>query len=426
MRQRLTHLCPIEPDPTIVDLILSGSRIQARIPASPESVEAMQKSSDGRRLAFPGFVNAHTHLPMVLFRGLADDVPLHSWLHDHIWPLERRLSPEDVYWCTLLALSEGIRSGTTTFADMYFHCDAIARAVEESGVRALLSYGMVASSLETGGAKEIRRAAQLIRTWDRQANGRIRVALAPHAVYTCGEDVWRLSIETAQALNVPIHTHLSETRSEVDDWKARTGMSPVQFLHHLGAFSVPTLAAHCVHVSAEDVALLADSHVTVAHCPKSNAKLGSGIAPVPQMQAAGVRIALGTDGAASNNRLDMLEELRAAWILHRARSEDAAVLPADRLLDIAVCGGRPVLTLDPCGLHEGAPADVVILQQDMMNPAPSPVTGAGTLAYTAVASDVTDVYVDGQPLLQRGELQTIDEDRVRYEVRHRLHRIRDT
>ncbi len=425
MRHQLTCLCPIEPDPTIVDLILSGSCIEARIPLSGENVEALHQSSERRRLAIPGFVNAHTHLPMVLFRGLADDVPLQSWLHDYIWPLERRLSPEDVYWCTLLALSEGIRSGTTAFADMYFHCDGIAQAVEESGVRALLSYGMVAPSLEMGGAEEIRRAAQLVREWNGQAHGRIRIALAPHAVYTCGEDVWRLAIETAQALDVPIHTHLSETRSEVDDWKARTGMSPVRFLHHLGAFSVPTLAAHCVHVSAEDIALLADSHVTVAHCPKSNAKLGSGIAPVPEMQAAGVRIALGTDGAASNNRLDMLEELRAAWVLHRARSEDAAVLGADDLLGIAVHGGRHLLTQAPCGLQEGDPADVVILQGDTIESAPSPETGAGALAYTAVAADVTDVYVDGQPLLQRGELQTIDEDRVRYEVRHRLHRIRD-
>ncbi|MCK5828635.1 amidohydrolase [Candidatus Bipolaricaulota bacterium] len=379
---------------------------------------------DGRdKLAIPGFVNAHTHLAMVLFRGLADDVPLQVWLEEYVWPIEQQLQPEDVYWCTLLGIAEGIRSGTTTFIDMYFHCDQVARAVEESGVRALLSYGMIAPSLEDRGADELAVAKNLIKEWQGQANGRIQMALSPHAVYTCGEDVWRRSIDYAHELNVPLHTHVSETRSEVNDWRTKTGMTPVEYLQHLDAFSVPMLAAHCVHVNEDDIALLADHPVTVAHCPKSNAKLGSGVAPVQAMRKAGVHVAIGTDGAASNNRLDMLEELRASWILQRAHHEDPTHLASADVVSMAVQGGRSLLGLPEDGFSEGAPADLVLFDTDQLHTTPQHAPAA-MLAYASHSRDVTDVYVDGKVLLKGGELRTIDEERVKSEVRRLLHRLK--
>ena len=309
---------------SLVDVSLDENRIVAIHPSS--SSEAADWS--GRQVAFSGFINAHTHLPMVLLRGLADDVPLQTWLEEHVWPAERNLTPEDVYWGSLLAIAEGIRSGTTTFFDMYFNCDEIARAVEESGVRAMLSYGMVAPSLDDRGREELKRSIDLVKRWNHRANDRIHVALSPHALYTCGHDVWRETIEQAQCLGVPIHSHVAETRSEVQEWIARTGMTPVRSLEELGAFAVPMVAAHCVHVSDEDIASLSEGNVTVAHCPKSNAKLGSGIAPVAKMLQAGVRVAIGTDGAASNNRLDMLDEMRSAWVLQRGRAENPSLLPS--------------------------------------------------------------------------------------------------
>jgi len=380
---------------------------------------------DGQgKLAIPGFINAHTHLAMVLFRGLADDVPLQVWLEEHVWPLERLLQPEDVYWCTLLGIAEGIRSGTTAFIDMYFHCDQVAHAIEESGVRALLSYGMIAPSLEENGTSELATAKDLVQQWQGQADGRIQIALSPHAVYTCGEDVWRQAIELAHKLDVPLHTHVSETRAEVDDWKAKTGMTPVGYLESLGALSVPTLAAHCVHVDTDDMAILANHPVTVAHCPKSNAKLGSGIAPVQAMRKAGVCVAIGTDGAASNNRLDMVEELRASWMLQRATHEDPSFLDSTEVVSMAVDAGRSLFGLPETGLAAGGPADVVLFDTDQIHTTPSH-DAAAMLAYAADSRDVTDVYVDGKALLKNGELRTIDEERVKSEVRRLLHRLKN-
>jgi len=373
------------------------------------------------RLAFSGFVNAHTHLAMVLFRGLAEDVPLSAWLADHVWPIERKLSPEDIYWCTLLGLTEAIRGGTTCVADMYFHTDEVGHAVEESGLRALISYGVIAESMEEAGAEEIAITQRVVEKWDGAAEGRIRAAVSPHAVQTCGEDVWREAIEMSRAFDVPIHTHLAETRGEVETWRSRTGVSPVTYLEDLGAFDVRTIAAHCVHVDKDDVARLAKGGVNVVHCPKSNAKLGSGIAPVTRMRAAGINVALGTDGAASNNRLDMVEELRAAWILQRARNEDPKALSGSDAIEMATAAGRRALALPDGGIRVGTTADVVLLDAERCHNRPSH-DPAATVAYTAGSADVTDVIVGGRPLMRDGELLTIDEERVQSEVERLLRR----
>jgi len=419
----IRNIRPLGASSSMINLRFESDRM-ASLPTPDARPQTGDIEIDGReRLAISGFINAHTHLAMVLFRGLADDVPLQVWLEEYVWPIEQLLQPEDVYWCTLLGIAEGIRSGTTAFIDMYFHSDQVARAVEESGVRALLSYGMIASSLEDRGAAELSIARNLIKKWQGQANGRIQMALSPHAVYTCGEDVWRRSIDYAHELNVPLHTHVSETRAEVNDWRTKTGMTPVKYLQHLDAFSAPMLAAHCVHVNEDDIAILADHPVTVAHCPKSNAKLGSGVAPVEAMRKAGVQVAIGTDGAASNNRLDMLEELRASWILQRAHHEDPTHLASADVVSMAIQGGRSLLGLPKDGFSEGAPADLVLFDTDQLHTTPQH-DPAAMLAYASDSRDVTDVYVDGKPLLKGGELRTIDEERVKSEVQRLLHRLK--
>ena len=414
----------IGPSASTINLRFEDDRI-ASLSTSELTAQDGDIVVDGNeKLATSGFINAHTHLAMVLFRGLADDVPLQAWLEEHVWPIEQQLQPEDVYWCTLLGIAEGIRSGTTAFIDMYFHCDQVARAVEESGVRALLSYGMIAPSLKDRGISELETSRALIKQWHGCADGLIRIALSPHTVYTFGEDVLRKAIELAHEFGVPLHTHVSETRIEVEDWKAKTGTTPVKYLQSIDAFSVPMLAAHCVHVNEDDIAILADHSVTVAHCPKSNAKLGSGIAPVPAMKQAGVCVAIGTDGAASNNRLDMVEELRAAWMLQRAHCEDATWLSSQEAVAMAVDAGRSIFGLLENGLSEGSPADIVLFDTDRIHTTP-PHDAAAMLAYAANSEDVTDVYVDGKALLKDGELRTIDEERVKSEVRRLLHRIRN-
>jgi 5-methylthioadenosine/S-adenosylhomocysteine deaminase len=405
-----------------INLRFSDGRIAAHSQSGNQTLTGEREIDGQGKLAIPGFINAHTHLGMVLFRGLADDVPLQEWLEKHVWPLEKLLQPEDIYWCTLLGIAEGIRSGTTAFIDMYMHNEQVARAAEESGVRVLLANGMIAASLQENGTSELAKTEALIRQCHGQANGRIQVSVSPHAVYTCSEDVIRAGVEMAHKYNTTIHTHVSETRSEVEDWKARTGSSPVEYLHDLGVFSVPTLAAHCVHVDSDDRAILADHPVTVAHCPKSNAKLGSGIAPVRAMLKAGVRVAIGTDGAASNNRLDMVEELRASWMLQRATHEDPSCLDSAKVVSMAVNAARSLFGLPEDGFSEGSPADLVLFNTDQIHTTP-PHDSAAMLAYAIDSRDVTDVYVDGKALLKNGELRTIDEERVKSEVRRLLHRL---
>jgi len=373
------------------------------------------------RYVFPGFVNAHTHLPMVLFRGLAEDVPLKTWLEESIWPVEMKLSPEDVYWCALLACANAIRSGTTCVVDMYFHVDEIARAIDESGLRALLSYGMIAERLDEKGKSELAKTRQLVERLAGTADGRIRVAVAPHTLYTVSEDVWREAIAMAVDLDLPMHTHVSETRCEVDAWRERTGESPVQTLERLGALERPMLAAHCVHTDEADLEILGAHDIVVGHCPKSNAKLGSGIAPIRSMLDKGICVGLGTDGAGSNNRLDMFEELRAAWIAQCATNEDPGALSRHEVLEMAIRAPRKWLGFPSGRFDVGEQADIVVVDPSLSDIWP-PHDPASTLAYAATAASVTDVYVAGRPLMKDGELLTIDEERVQSEVERVLKR----
>lgn len=408
-------------DASLYTVRIDGERITAVSRASVPPTAEDDVIDGNAKLALPGFVNAHTHLPMVLMRGLADDVPLEEWLEDYVWPLERKLTPEDVYWGTLLALAEALRGGTVAVADMYFHTDQVARAVEESGMRSVLSYGIIARSMSDGGERELRVTETLAAKWHGAAQGRIAVAVSPHSTYTCGEDVWRACRGLAKERGLGIHTHLSESREEVARVRERTGDSPPQYLERLGVLEVPTVAAHCVHVDEADLALLARRGVVVAHCPKSNAKLGNGLAPIHAMRARGVRVALGTDGAASNNRLDMIEELRAAWLLARGPSEDPRALSAGEAISMATDEGRAGLGLPPAHLKVGDVADVVLLRLDAPHTTPAG-DAVSTLAFSSQSSDVTDVFVGGRPLMRKGRLLTIDEERVQSEVVRLLRR----
>lgn len=376
------------------------------------------------KLAIPGLVNAHTHLPMVLFRGLADELEFDEWWRERIRPVEETLGPEEIYWGSLLGLAEMIRSGTTALADMYFATDAVGRAVDEVGVRAVLSYGMVASQLDARGEEELRQTAAVVARWNGAGEGRIQAAVSPHTIDTCAEAVWREAIALAGKHEVILHTHLAETKEEVERCRATRGMSPVAYLYGLGAFSVPTLAAHCVHVDDEDIALLAEHDVAVAHCPKSNAKLGAGIAPVASMLEAGVRVALGTDGAASNNRLDLIEEMRMATLLQKGTSLDATVLPAHEVFGMATCVGAEALCVGQGALAVGSEADIVLVDLGEVNTLPvyDPIS---SLVYAALGSNVTDVMVAGRFLMRDRELLTIDEERVKHEVKRLAERYRN-
>lgn len=406
---------------TTVDLRVDGETISTvsteRLSARPDETII---NGEGK-LAIPGFVNAHTHLPMSLFRGLAEEIPLNRWLEDHIWPRERNLKPEEVYWGALLGLAEMIRSGITLCADMYFQTDEIGRAVEEAGLRAILSCGIIAERLDAHGKAELDKAAEAIARWEGAAGGRITTAVSPHAIYTCGEEIWHAAIELAADHKIPLHTHLCETQGEADWSQKNLGMSPIAFLSQIGVFSVPVLAAHCVHVDNEDIRLLAEGNVTVVHCPKSNSKLGSGISPIVALRDAGVNVALGTDGAATNNSLDMFEEMRMAALLAKGCSCDPTVLPARSVVKMATENGANGLGIGTGRLAAGEPADIVLVDLDSIRTLPA-YEPFSALVYAAHAQDVTDVIVAGRFLLRQGELLAIDEERVRHEVKKLVNR----
>lgn len=371
---------------------------------------------EGRdKLALPGFVNAHTHLAMVLLRGYSDDRNLQEWLEHDIWPAERKLTEEDVYWASLVGIAEMLRSGTTAFSDMYFFMNAVAQAVKESGMRALLSYGIIAPQPGEKAQRELAITEKFLKDWHQKAEGRITVAVGPHAPYTCCDEVWQGAKALAVQYNTLIHTHLQETITEVSDSLKQYQKSPTERLESLGVFQAQTVVAHGVHLSDSDVRILAEHGVGLAHCPTSNLKLGSGIAPVTRYTEMGVRVGIGTDGAASNNNLDMLEEARLAALL--AKRDNPTALPAPHALKMATVESAQALGLEGAGrLAEGAEADIILVDMRGAHwqPGHNPVSD---LVYAAQASDVTTVIIAGRVIMKDREILTFNEEKAKNKVR---------
>lgn len=404
------------------DIVIEGQRIVHVGPAGSAPQEGFTRVIEARHMvAMPGLVNCHTHAAMTLFRGYADDMPLMPWLEEKIWPAEARLEPEDVYWGTMLACLEMIRSGTTCFADMYFHMDEVARAVEEAGLRASLCRGLI--GVAPGAREALADGCRFAREWQGAAGGRITTMLGPHAPYTCPPDYLKEVMEAAAELGVGIHIHLAETQGEVEECRRRYGKSPVALMEELGLFRFPVLAAHCVHLTEEDIRILAARKAGVAHNPQSNMKLASGIAPVARLLAAGAVVGLGTDGAASNNNLDMMEEMRSAALLQKVATMDPTSLPAPAALSMATVNGARALGLKEVGLLKpGYKADIVLINLERPHLYPRHDLAAH-LVYAAGSADVETVIVNGRVLMEKGEVLTVDRERVFYEVSRRARRL---
>ncbi|OYD09666.1 amidohydrolase [Paludifilum halophilum] len=376
------------------------------------------------RLILPGWVNTHNHSAMTLLRGYADDLPLQTWLEEKMWPIEGRFGPHQVRWGSSLAVLEMIRGGTTCFADMYDHLDQVAQVVEDSGIRASLCRGVIGLGSEEEREAKRREAVQFVRDWNGKAGGRITAMMAPHAPYTCPPDYIEKIVEDATRLDVPIHIHLSETRQEVQQNVDDYGVRPVEHLERLGVFQRPTLVAHAVHVNDEEIRKLANHSVKVSHNPGSNLKLGSGIAPIPAMFKQGLKPALGTDGAASNNNLDLLEEIQLAALIHKGASEDPEAVPAATALKMGTVYGAEALFLDHSigTLETGKKADFISV--DITGPHMQPQHDlVSLLAYSASRDDVQDVFVDGVPLLRNRECLTLDEEQIRFEARRAFQKV---
>jgi 5-methylthioadenosine/S-adenosylhomocysteine deaminase len=372
------------------------------------------------KLVMPGLINGHCHAAMTLFRGLADDLPLDQWLHRHIFPAEARWVDVDfVHIGTKLAAAELIRGGVTTIADAYFCASGARRAFTDAGLRAVVAQGVI--DFPAPGVPEPAANLTVAREFiesGRPGAGRITSTLFCHSPYTCSAATLQAAKALTKEFNLPFFIHLAETRQEVEDIHRQTGLSPVAYLDSLGLLDEQTVAAHVVWPDDTDQELLAARQVKVCHCPESNLKLASGIAPAAALLALGVAVGLGTDGAASNNNLDLWGEMSLAAKLHKVAALDPTVLPARQVVEMATLEGARVLGLDKTAgsLTPGKEADLIIidLQQPHLTPLYDPYSH---LVYAAGAGDVRDVMVQGRWLLRDRQLQTMDWQDLKVQTR---------
>jgi 5-methylthioadenosine/S-adenosylhomocysteine deaminase len=369
------------------------------------------------KIALPGLINAHTHLSMTLFRGLADDMLLQDWLQKKIWPLEAKHTDETCYVGALLGCAEMIMSGTTTFVDMYFHMEHVARAVAESGLRGFLSYGVIDLFDQAKARLEQDNTRKFFEYVRALSNPRIRFALGPHAPYTCSEDTLLWAKEFAEKNGAILHIHIAETRREQADFQRQHGMRVVEYLDKIGALSKNMLAAHCSWLTKSEVGLLAKAGASVAHCPVSNMKLATGgVAPLPEMFDAGIVVGLGTDGASSNNTLDMFETMKVCALLHKAHRWDPTVLNAQKVLDLSTIDGARALGAggEIGSIEVGKRGDIVLL--DGRAPNMMPVHGRDTivsdLVYSASSANVDTTIVDGNVLMRNRQVKSLSVDEV--------------
>ena len=373
---------------------------------------------DGKnKLAIPGLVNNHTHAYMSLFRNYADDLPFSQWLFDNILPLEDKLTGEDAYWGTMLGIMEMIKTGTTCFTDMYIFINETSRAVDETGIRACLSRGLVGSGDDEEGRRRVNEAKEEIAFWKGKGNDRLSFIVSPHAPYTCDDKFLLNVVDFAKDYNLGINIHLSESRNEIAEIYDKYKCTPTELLNKLGLFDLNTLAAHCVYLSDRDIDILAEKKVNVITCPVSNLKLGNGIAPIAKLIDKGVNVCLGTDGAASNNTLNIFKELQFVTLIHKGIEEKADVISASTGLKFATSNGAKALGLDnKIGkIKIGYKADISIL--DIYKPQYYPRNNLlSALAYSTYGDEVTTVIVDGKILMRDNEFLTIDTEKVKYHI----------
>ena len=391
------------------DILIIEDKIAAVGQVPREMLTSSEKIIEAdNHLVMPGLINAHTHAAMTLLRSYADDLELMTWLHDEIWPAEDKMDAEDIYWGTMLAIAEMIKGGTTTFADMYGpFMDKVAEAVTSSGIRANLSRGCVGAA--DPDEVKIAENIALFEQYNNGSDGRIKVWFGPHAPYTCSKEYLQKLAQAAWERGSGIHVHLSETTSELEQIKEGYGLSPVEYLAQAGIFDGPCLAAHGVWLSDEEIAFLKAKNVSVAHNPVSNMKLSSGAAPVAKMLACGLNVGLGTDGASSNNSLDMFKEMAAAAFLSKLSTMEPTSLPAYEVLKMATVGSAKALHWDKeiGTLEAGKKADLILL--DLNQPHFCPWNNSvNDLVYSAKSSDVTHTIVNGQILMEERKLLTID------------------
>ena len=368
------------------------------------------------KIAMPGLINTHTHVAMTLLRGVGDDQDLQTWLNEYIWPKEAKLTDELVYHASKLAMAEMIKTGTTTFNDMYFFMEQTAKAVEESGMRAVLGYGMIDLFDDEKRKKELNETKKLINNCHNTANGRINVAVSPHSPYTCSEELLRQSAQLATKNDLNLHIHVSETKKEVDDLKNERNQTPFEYLDDIDFLNDKTIAAHGVWTTDDEMKILNEKNVSISHNPSSNMKLASGIAPVSKYLENGINVSIGTDGVSSNNNLDMFSEMKLTPLLQKVNTLNPKVLPTNETIKMATENGAKALNINAGKLEKDKLADIILLNVNVphMLPLRNPLSN---IIYSALGNDVDTVICDGQIILENKELTMINESEIMEDIK---------
>lgn len=365
-------------------------------------------------LMTPGFVNGHTHLGMSYFRNYADDLKLMDWLENEIWPIENKLTADDIYWSSLLSICENIKSGVTNFCDMYYEMDRVGDATIISGIRGTLTRGLTDN--DGKGKEKLKSVRELYNNYHNKANGRIKVVPAPHAIYTCSENFLREISDLSKDLDGIINIHLSETKGEVENSLKEHGMTPISYVNSLGLLDNHVIAAHCVHITDEEIALIKDKKFYPIYNPTSNLKLASGFTPVDKLLKNNIIMGIGTDGDSSNNSQNLLQDMHIGAIVNKAREMDEEAVKAIEILKMATINGQKALGISKAGLiKEDYLADLTIFNLKSSNFTPKNNL-INALVYSATAEDVRDVLCDGKFVMRNRELVNLDEERIKFEV----------
>lgn len=403
------------------DICIEGNRI-AGIDRIPEGFKAEKEIDGTDRLVIPGLINCHTHSYMAFMRNCADDLSFMDWLFGRIDPIEQKMTDEDAYWGACLAIVEMMKSGTTCFNDMQMNIMQTTRAVKESGMRAVICRGLVGNGDDEAGRTRLEqtyRERDAFRDCDR-----LTFRLGPHAPYTCDEAFLKIIADEARREKMGIHMHLSESRTEIENCRKDYGCSPIELAERTGLFEYPFIAAHCVQVSDTDMDILAKHGVSVVTNPASNMKLGNGFAPVPEMLEKGINVCIGTDGAASNNTLNLIHEMSLAALIHKGTHASSQCVSAEEVFRMATINGARALSMENeiGSIEEGKKADLAIL--DLNNPSMRPVNNpVASLSYSANGSEVDTVIIDGEITMEGRRILTMDEERIYSEVEKIVNRI---
>ena len=387
---------------------------EGRISFKPfEEHETYEEVDARRRLVMPGLINMHTHVYMTLMRNYADDVPFGEWLFERMMPVEDNMDPESAYWTTLLGCMEMIRTGTTCFMDMHMFCRKTPLAVSQAGMRAFIGRGLVGEDLFTDGERRFKEAMEEKAEFESDL---LKFVLAPHAIYTCSPRLLRQVSEKSRELSMLRQIHLSESKTELEDCLKKYGKTPVQLLKDAD-FLEETILAHCVQMQEGDLALIAQSRASIVTNPASNAKLGNGFAPVDEILSHGINLCIGTDGAGSNNTLNLFREMALLSLIHKGILKDPTALPARTVLRAATVDAAKALKREGTlgVIAEGAAADLIFLDLDSVSMFPN-TNVLSALCYSANGSEVSSVMIDGRFVMRNGQMLTIDTERVYYEV----------